>query len=193
MSTSVKRPLTNGEIEHIVVRSRPFHLDVRFAANKPRLRIMTAVLQGVVNEFSLRLQQLGMYTRHKIRFEAGPMPVFDFGFESISRIFHYTHKQAHQVSFSRKKASTTNPFMRLEKGPSEFATSMQDDAARNKLLQQDKDLDDLGDVVHDLMEIADTVNKTVDQDMETLDHIAQKTEHTHSRINDTNVRITKLL
>lgn len=65
-----------GQIQQIVMRARPLHMDIRFEEGMPRFRMLTSYCQAITNELYLR--SLGAKHEPEVIFEPN-IPVFDYG------------------------------------------------------------------------------------------------------------------
>lgn len=168
------------QVDHMVVRSRPLHLDVIFSGNSvPRLRLCCAEIQAVVIELYQRTGKRA----HSVVFEEGPMPRFAFAMERANIM----------PRLRRYRESTWKSFRDVSRGPSAFALAMEDEEVRDQLLQQDAALDQIEEVARDLQDMGKTIGKVAEEDQETLKRLAEKTDKTQHDVTRINARVERLL
>ena len=166
------------DVSKLVVRSRPLHLDVRFK-KFDRLRLCTAEIQSVVCELVFRC-------KCEVEFEDGPMPRFSHDVSKNGLIYKISHNKDESYKAFRRSTQKREVV-------SAFTASVEDEKTQQALKKQDENLDELEDVVHDLQDLGLTLNKAIDQDIETVDRISKKTEDSKHRVAQTNRRVENML
>ncbi|EGC37839.1 hypothetical protein DICPUDRAFT_149475, partial [Dictyostelium purpureum] len=168
-------------IEYLVIRARPQHMDFRFFGNKhPRFRLASSYIQNIVNEIVLRSN--GKYGKApKVIFEPG-IKEFVYGNPTIR--FIPSAGRANQQSSLFTRASTL--------GISHFVKDAPEDI-KGALLEQDKDLDEISNLLGDISNIARTIGDEADRSSEQLDRITVRVDQANDRLHTNNRRIEKML
>lgn len=166
------------DVQDVVVRSRPLHLDIHFKG-LPRVRFVTAHVQRVVNELWLRTQRTLVVT-----FEPSPMKPFPYKFGARKLV----------ESMRASASSSANPFMVRTStfsnaAPSAFVAGQKDGALKEALLLQEGHVDAMGDNIKVLHEMALTIGKTADEDIQQIGRISNKTDHVQTKLDHTNSRV----
>lgn len=159
-------PVTKGHRQHwhytqidaIVLRARPLHLDVRFPGEAPRFRMMTSHGQAITNELFLR--SLNVSHEPEVVFEPNAMP-FGYGSYRLS------------LSPSDGHYDPDNPFTAggaqvVVKGKASDLLHGTDQGTKDAFDQLDRNVDIVSDITADLKIIAQGIGQEVE---ESTDHI----------------------
>jgi len=169
------------KIECVVLRARPQHIDVRFGQSSERLRICTSNVQQIVNEFYLRYQQQSTAMRKlQVIFEPGTRK-FPLG----KALLNQTTNQDRPVFFRRGGAQPPSITMTLMKHAPEDV--------KKQVEQQDRDLDEISDVLLDLNAIAKTMGVEIDRQTEQIEQVTKEVDSANSKVCKLNSRIEKIL
>eukprot|EP01132_Coremiostelium_polycephalum_P007898 gene7898-9717_t len=179
-----KKPKPDGtftydQAESLVVRARPQHLDIRFSGRANRVRMASSYIQNIVNEFVLRSNgKLGRSA--KVIFEPG-VKEFAYGSATIKYI-PSVGRQKTGALFTR--ASTLGVSNVIKNAPEDV---------KNAMLEQDKDLDEISNLLGDIHGIAKAIGEEVDRSSEQLDRITTRVDYANERLYNNNKRIEKML
>lgn len=164
------------DIEHIILRSRPGHMDIRFFENRfPRFRIMSAYLQYITNELYLR----------------SPDQTIDVIFEPGIDRFEYGDRRISRVPIIDR--STQNSFNR---GPSKTASLLSVNASeklKNDFDDSDKHFDQISNVLYDLKDMGSGINVELTEQNESLERIDEKVSLATYRLEDNTKRMESLM
>jgi len=175
-----------NQIDQIVIRARPFHLDVRFHGKTPRFRLMSSYIQAIVNEFVLKSKSIppGPLGYLRIIFEPG-IKKFSFGSPAINLPTSSSSNTTRKAAFFRQGAQPQNTV---------FIQKMDvDQETKNQLLEQEKDLDQISNLLGDLHSMGVTMGTEIERQSEQLDKVTTRVDHANDRMNKSNKRVGDLL
>ncbi|KYQ96754.1 GRAM domain-containing protein [Tieghemostelium lacteum] len=171
---------TFDQIDILQVRARPQHLDIRFKDQKlGRFRLASSFIQNIVNEIVLRSN--GKYGKApKVVFEPG-LKEFPYG-DPIIRFIPSTGRQNQSALFTRASSL----------GVSNVIKNASEDV-KNALLEQDKDLDEISNLLGDIHGIARTIGDESERSSEQLTRVGDRVDQANDRLSNNNKRIQKML
>lgn len=173
---------TYESIESLWVRARPLHLDIRFKDKKlQRFRLMSSYVQSIVNEIVLRAKpKVGTVS---VIFEPGTRK-FVYGSTSVPLPADNTIGGERKAAFFRKDGAA--PAL-----PGVFKNAS--DEVKQGIMQQEKDLADISDVLGDMHGMAITMGGEIVRQTEQLDRVTVRVDHANDRLQHTNGRIKNML
>eukprot|EP01114_Cavostelium_apophysatum_P015389 TRINITY_DN4178_c0_g1_i1.p1 TRINITY_DN4178_c0_g1~~TRINITY_DN4178_c0_g1_i1.p1 ORF type:complete len:482 (+),score=140.25 TRINITY_DN4178_c0_g1_i1:93-1538(+) len=171
------------KIDQLVLRARHQHLDIRFK-DKSRFRLCTSDIQAVVNELFLRSKS----GQVSVVFEPGTR---HFPYGKASLLSYSIGKSAESKDGNTSK--TSGFFRRQPKSVTQNILKNVDDETKAQLLEQEKDLDEISNILGDLSAIASTMGGELDRQTQQIDRISERTDDANERLYQTNKRITKML
>lgn len=164
-----------AQIEMVVLRARPLHIDVRFGGEVPRFRMMTSYAQAITNELFLRALNIGH--EPEIVFEPN-IPQFDYGSYRLSLIG------------SDAKYDPSNPFTAggaqavIKSRASDILHGV-DEETRRAFDQQDRDVDAVIDIAGQLKTISHAIGREVEDSTRQIERVgtsmATATERTRQQ------------
>eukprot|EP01088_Endostelium_zonatum_P021241 TRINITY_DN826_c2_g1_i1.p1 TRINITY_DN826_c2_g1~~TRINITY_DN826_c2_g1_i1.p1 ORF type:complete len:529 (-),score=137.71 TRINITY_DN826_c2_g1_i1:177-1763(-) len=166
-----------NNVDRIVVRARPLHFDVRFLdKNTPRFRSCSSDIQIIVNEFFLRVR--------------GVKVVFESEFEK----FDYGSELEYSSTGAKGYTSGADGFYQNsnKQGQGSMTRLLSDNVSKevkDAVRQQEKDMDELYDVVGDLGNIAKAMGTELDRQNEQLDRVNGETRRANERIHNNQNRV----
>lgn len=165
------------DIEKIVLRARPGHMDIRFFEDiSSRFRLMSSYLQVITNELYLRSPD----NQIEVIFEYG-IPRFAYGDKRITRM-PIKERNSQGNFFSRETVKTSS--LLSEKSSSELKKDFDESDANYNLITNT-----LGDIKD--MNIA--MASELDEQLEKLDSIENKVDRTNERMQNQTYRMDKLM
>ncbi|KAH3757276.1 delta-aminolevulinate dehydratase [Pelomyxa schiedti] len=175
-TTPAKPKLTPYDTIHqIVVRARPQHVDIRFPANKgERMRMMTSYMQWVLCEFHKRA------------------PTALIVFEPNAPRFEYEDPHLLERCATNRKTKSGAAGAVTAKGVDPLIKSAPSHL-QAALLEQDRDLDEITDVIGDLHGMASAMTGTIDDQITQIERVTKRAEQANERMNVQGQRIDGML
>jgi GRAM domain len=189
---------TFKEIDQIVLRARPLHIDVRYNNEKPRFRMMTAFCQPITNELFLRA--IDAAHMPQVVFEPNVTP-FDYGSYKLS-LMPTSKKDRraadNQSGFAARSAQSSvyaagNAQFRVANQASDVLSAHVDADTKRAFDEQEHHVDALIEVSADLEQIAHVMGDELDRSNQQLQGISQNTATAVTRVHHSNWRIKQQL
>lgn len=147
-----------------------FPKDVRF-------RLCSSYLQGIVNEIVLR---------------SPPSKKIQVIFEPGTRKFAYGHPALSSIPANRNRGNEANGFARrAPQTQNLFKDAPQQ--VQTQINEQEKDLDDISNILSDITSIAETMGSELDRQNEQIDRVTNRVDLANEKLYQTNKRIDRLL
>lgn len=165
------------DIEKIVLRARPGHMDIRFFEDiSPRFRLMSSYLQVITNELYLRSPD----NQIDVIFEHG-IPKFTYGDKRITRM-PIKERTSQGNFFSREPIKTSS--LLSDKSSNELKKDFDESDANYNLISN---------TLHDIKDMNLAMANELDEQLETLDRIERKVDVTNERLENQTRRMDKLM
>eukprot|EP00009_Paramoeba_aestuarina_P001202 CAMPEP_0201506554 /NCGR_PEP_ID=MMETSP0161_2-20130828/473_1 /ASSEMBLY_ACC=CAM_ASM_000251 /TAXON_ID=180227 /ORGANISM="Neoparamoeba aestuarina, Strain SoJaBio B1-5/56/2" /LENGTH=395 /DNA_ID=CAMNT_0047900681 /DNA_START=489 /DNA_END=1676 /DNA_ORIENTATION=- len=170
-----------NQMKFLVVRARPFHLDVRFCnTNNPtfRLRLMSSKIQAIVNELVLRAAE--------VRREKEERDIVKVLFEPNGRRFDYG---SYFLTLEVIKGRDGQEICVERRGGLGFAGMLSDDVdddTKKNMTEAEENLEHVYLLAKQTNQNASKIGATLDKQNKQIVRITQKSECAHSRLKDQN-------
>jgi hypothetical protein len=161
------------DVQELVIRSRPLHLDVRFGAKFPRFRLVSAYIQPIVNELYFRC------TETKIMFEPG-LRKFEYGDDRI------------EVTTMRREQGG-GAFFGIKKGTADLLSDEVAVEVKMAVKKQDEDLDQITHLVGEMGQMGIAMGVELERQTEQLGHLTGRVEYANERLHGANNRLERQL
>jgi len=170
------------EIQEVIVRTRPEHMDIRFKSPKTlkdRFRLMSSYNQIIVNELYYRTSG-----KIKVEFEEGSTS-FDYGIEKISMAPPMPRKEVEKGFFYRGNNPTFKTSTLLSEGASQ--------EVKNQLDEVDADLTQISKILGNVYDMNAGIGKEIDIQNEKLARINKRVDQATDRIQSSNLQINTII
>jgi len=168
-----------GDIESIVLRARPQHVDIRWLNPKIiRLRFVCSYIQTLVNEFVLRTNG-----KAKVIFEPNARE-FKYGDPFYTKPPAKRERGGQQSSGFFRKSNQTSVVNLVKDVPEDVKVQLQ---------QQEGDLDEISDIVDNLGQMGRAMGTEIDRQTEQLDRVSNRVDQANDRVQHSNHRIKRML
>lgn len=161
------------DVNEIVVRSRPLHLDLRFGTKSPRFRLVSSFIQPIVNEFFFRCPEA------KVVFEPC-LCHFEYGSDRI------------QVS-TVSRAQGGGAFFSVKKSTADLLSDEVPVEVKMAVRKQDEDLDQISYLVGEMGQMGIAMGVELERQTEQLGRVTNKVEYANERLHNANNRIERQL
>jgi hypothetical protein len=183
------RQFAFADVDEVVVRARPQHLDVRFKGPRDkgnRIRLYTSELQLICNEFFCRCLAM-LSTPCKVVFESG-VRRFEFGAGAVCR--GDPNNVRDRLQLNREKALAMLKAKQASKH--QTSTLISDAESRSQMQEVERDIDEASVLIGEMKSQAEAMGPEIQRSTEQLRRIDNKAEHAQARIDRDNKRINKV-
>ncbi|KAH3759813.1 delta-aminolevulinate dehydratase [Pelomyxa schiedti] len=164
-------------LQQIVVCSRPQHMEIKFREGKGEpVKICTAYMQWILSEFHVRAPTAS------VDFQPNA-PRFDYKDQFVLAACKLQRK---------KKPGSDTPIGTAPKGVDPLIAKAPSHL-QAQLLEQDRDLDQINDVLGDLHGMASGMTVAIDDQITQIERVTKRAESANERITNQDGRIDKML